>query len=130
MKLFLKILFLFFLFQTIKIPIFIIQQVWVSNNSEQISIPTINYNIILSKYLPVFIIFLLLILNKPFKKNLLPFFIAFILEVFILDKYLFVRISNFYFTMLVNLLIYVILLTIIYYVYKKKYGLTNLENKL
>lgn len=123
MKIFLKTLFIFFVFQIIKIPIFIIQQIWVNNESENVNIETINFGIILSKYLPVIIIIMILILKKSFKQNIISFFIALILEVFILDKYLFLKINNnFTVSMIVNSFIYIGLSLLVYFFMKKYCG--------
>lgn len=126
MRIFLKTLTIFFLFQLIKIGIVFIQQNIVNSFDEPPSINFIFYNSVLSKYLPVvlvFFIFLFFYMFKKNKENIIAFTVAFLLEAFLMDKYLFIPYNGFLVKMIINFLLYAFLLFFSYIVYYKFFGL-------
>lgn len=125
MKIFFKTLFIFAVFQIIKIIIFIIEQSLVNSLKDSASIEFIGYSVIISKYFPVlllFIVFLLFDLFKNNKENIISFIIAFVLEATLLDKYLFIVHREFATKMLINFIFYAFLSSIIYFFYYIFFG--------
>lgn len=133
MKIFFKTLIIFFVFQIIKIFIFIIEQFLVNSLKDPASIEFIGYSVIIAKYLPVLflaITFLSMNLFKNNKENIISFILAFILEGFLLDKYLFIPYGGFTTKMFINFIFYTLLLFLIYSIYYKFFRLPlKINNK-
>ena len=125
MKILLKTILLFVIFQLIKLLIFFIEYYILKIYNFELDIFKINMNIIISKYSPVIIVFIILLyfsLLRKNKKNILPLIIAIILEIFILDKYLSIYFELFNYKVIINFILYAFLLILIVYTYKRLYN--------
>ncbi|ODS87704.1 MAG: hypothetical protein ABS44_10525 [Chryseobacterium sp. SCN 40-13] len=125
MRVVLKTLLIFSVFQLIKLIIFIIQQFMIDVSPESIEVNSIIYFSIISKYLPIVILLSIFVWNGFFSKNrenIISFVLASVLETLLLDKFIFIYFNSFVLRIIINMIIYTLILIISYLIYKKYFG--------
>ena len=125
MRVVLKTLLIFSIFQLIKLIIFIIQQFMIDVSPESIEVNSIIYFSIISKYLPIVILLSNFVWNGFFSKNrenIISFVLASVLETLLLDKFIFIYFNSFVLRIIINMIIYTLILIISYLIYKKYFG--------
>ncbi len=125
MRVILKTLLIFSVFQLIKLIIFIIQQFMIDVSPESIEVNSIIYFSIISKYLPIVILLSIFVWNGFFSKNrenIISFVLASVLETLLLDKFIFIYFNSFVLRIIINMIIYTLILIISYLIYKKYFG--------
>lgn len=125
MRVVLKTLLIFSVFQLIKLIIFIIQQFMIDVSPESIEVNSIIYFSIISKYLPIVILLGIFVWNGFFSKNrenIISFVLASVLETLLLDKFIFIYFNSFVLRIIINMIIYTLILIISYLIYKKYFG--------
>ena len=125
MRVVLKTLLIFSVFQLIKLIIFIIQQFMIDVSPESIEVNSIIYFSIISKYLPIVILLSIFVWNGFFSKNrenIISFVLASVLETLLLDKFIFIYFNSFVLRIIINMIIYTLILIISYLIYKKYFA--------
>jgi|SRR5690606_31193948 len=125
MRVVLKTLLIFSVFQLIKLIIFIMQQFMIDVSPESIEVNSIIYFSIISKYLPIVILLSIFVWNGFFSKNrenIISFVLASVLETLLLDKFIFIYFNSFVLRIIINMIIYTLILIISYLIYKKYFA--------